>query len=64
MIGKKIAAGLLGSAALAAAEPLELGAALPELTGKNQDGELVEIAPAEGDHYLFLFSYPKASTPG
>lgn len=46
------------------AAPLEIGAALPELEAKNQDGEVVKVAQKEGDQYLFVFFYPKAMTGG
>lgn len=61
---KKIAAGLLGGAALASAGPLKIGADLPDLRGKNQRGEEVVLKAKEGDTFLFIFTYPKAATPG
>lgn len=52
------------SIASAAAEPLELGANLPELKGTNQDGKEVVIKAGEGHQWLVIFTYPKALTGG
>ncbi len=46
------------------AAPLEVGAKLPELKGKNQDGREVTIKAADGHHWLVIFTYPKALTGG
>lgn len=46
------------------AAPLEMGGALPELKGKNQDGKEVAIKAAEGHQWLVVFTYPKALTGG
>ncbi len=46
------------------AEPLKVGAKLPELKGKNQDGKEVAIKAADGHQWLVIFTYPKALTGG
>lgn len=46
------------------AAPLEMGAKLPELKGKNQDGKEVTIKAADGHQWLVIFTYPKALTGG
>ena len=46
------------------AEPLKVGAKLPELKGKNQDGKEVAMKAAEGHQWLVIFTYPKALTGG
>ncbi len=51
-------------AANAAAEPLAEGAALPEISQKNQNGAAVELADAGASGYLLVYFYPKADTPG
>ena len=52
------------SAASASAEPLAEGSALPVVTQKNQEGELVKLAAAGASGYLLVYFYPKADTPG
>lgn len=51
-------------AASAAAEPLAVAAALPAVSQKNQDGQLVNLAQAGAAGYLLVYFYPKADTPG
>ena len=51
-------------AASAAADPLAEGAALPEVSQSNQNGETVKLADAGAKGYLFVYFYPKADTPG
>ena len=46
------------------AGPLKVGARLPELKGKNQDGKEVSIKAADGDQWMLIFTYPKALTGG
>jgi len=47
-----------------AGSSLAEGADLPEISGINQNGEIVKIAPKKGDQWLLIFTYPKASSPG
>ncbi|RPJ33041.1 MAG: peroxiredoxin [Verrucomicrobiaceae bacterium] len=51
-------------AASASAEPLADGAALPAVSQKNQNDELVKLAEAGATGYLLVYFYPKADTPG
>jgi peroxiredoxin Q/BCP len=51
-------------AASAAAEPLASGAALPAVSQKNQNDELVKLAEVGATGYLLVYFYPKADTPG
>ena len=46
------------------AAPLEVGAKLPVLKGKNQDGKEVVVEAADGHVWLLIFTYPKALTGG
>jgi peroxiredoxin Q/BCP len=48
----------------AAAEPLAEGAALPDVSQKNQDDQWVKISEARLSGYLLVYFYPKADTPG
>ena len=48
----------------AAAEPLAEGAALPDVSQKNQDDQIVKLAGAGASGYLLVYFYPKADTPG
>ena len=50
--------------AAVAAQPLAVGAALPAVAQKNQDGQLVQLAAAGAAGYLLVYFYPKANTPG
>ncbi len=51
-------------ASQASAEVLALGAALPAVEQKNQDGEVVKLAEAGAKGYTLVYFYPKADTPG
>jgi len=51
-------------AASATAEPLADGAALPAVSQKNQNDQLVKLAEAGATGYLLVYFYPKADTPG
>jgi peroxiredoxin len=46
------------------AGPLKVGAKLPELKGKTQDGKEIAIKAADGDQWMVIFTYPKALTGG
>lgn len=59
-----LAAFLLFSGAYCAAEELQLGAELPSVEAKNQDGETVQLADYADKPYLLVFFYPKAHTGG
>jgi len=48
----------------ATAAPLEVGAKVPELKGKNQEGKEVTVKAADGHEWLLIFTYPKALTGG
>ena len=48
----------------AAAEPIDIGAALPAVTAKNQDGQEVKLAEAGAGGWTLVYFYPKADTPG
>lgn len=48
----------------AAAEPLADGAALPDVSQKNQDGQVVKFADSGSKGYLLVYFYPKSDTPG
>lgn len=43
---------------------LKKGEAIPEVTLKNQDGELVNLKDYVGKHALVVYFYPKDDTPG
>jgi thioredoxin-dependent peroxiredoxin len=47
-----------------AAGPIAIGAALPAVEQKNQDGEVVNLATAGAKGYTLVYFYPKADTPG
>lgn len=47
-----------------AAQELELGAALPDITAIDQDGKEVKLADYADKPYLLVFFYPKAHTGG
>jgi peroxiredoxin Q/BCP len=51
-------------AASASAEPLADGAALPAVSQKNHNDEIVKLAEAGATGYLLVYFYPKADTPG
>jgi len=48
----------------AAADPIDVGAALPAITAKNQDGQEVKLAEAGAGGWTLVYFYPKADTPG
>ena len=48
----------------ASAEPLADGAALPVVSQKNQDDQMVKLAVAGASGYLLVYFYPKSDTPG
>lgn len=49
---------------LLSAAPLKIGAELPKLEGKNQDGKVVKLEAAKDHKWLLIFTYPKALTGG
>ncbi len=51
-------------ATCASAEPIEIGAALPVVSQRNQEGEEVKLQDAGASGYLLVYFYPKADTPG
>ncbi len=55
-------AGLFATNALSAT--IEVGAPVPAVEQKNQDGEVVKLTEAGGTGYLLVYFYPKADTPG
>jgi len=48
----------------ASAEPIEVGAALPGATAKDQDGKEVKLAETGAQGWTLVYFYPKADTPG
>lgn len=46
------------------ANPLELGAALPDVSATLHDGSSVQLASVAGAGYTLVYFYPKADTPG
>ena len=50
--------------AATAAEPIAVGAALPAVTAKDQDGKEVKLAEAGAEGWALVYFYPKADTPG
>jgi peroxiredoxin Q/BCP len=57
-----IASGIFATNAVGS--PLAEGAALPDASQKNQNGESVNLAKAGSRGYLLVYFYPKADTPG
>ena len=47
-----------------AAEPLALGAKLPQVSQKNQEGAAIALAEHGASGWLLIYFYPKADTPG
>lgn len=47
-----------------AAEPIDIGTALPTVTAKDQDGKEVKLAEAGAEGWTLVYFYPKADTPG
>ncbi|MBV8378137.1 MAG: peroxiredoxin [Verrucomicrobia bacterium] len=43
---------------------LNLGDAIPDVSAKDQDGSLVNLAQAGSSGYALIYFYPKAMTPG
>jgi peroxiredoxin Q/BCP len=56
------ATGIFATNALGAG--LEVGAPLPAVAQKNQDGENVKVSELGATGYLLVYFYPKADTPG
>ncbi|RYD46730.1 MAG: peroxiredoxin [Verrucomicrobiaceae bacterium] len=48
----------------AQAAPIALGATLPAVEQKDQDGKVVNLAEAGAKGYTLVYFYPKADTPG
>ncbi|HLP01243.1 MAG TPA: peroxiredoxin [Opitutaceae bacterium] len=48
----------------AAAEPLEVGAAVPAVVGTTEAGSTLDLAQAGKTGFLLVYFYPKADTPG
>lgn len=46
------------------ADPLEVGAAVPDLTTVDQDGKTVDLGKALAAGTALVYFYPKADTPG
>jgi len=61
---KAIAAMATGLFAANAAEPLAIGAKLPQVSQKNQEGIAIALAERGASGWLLVYFYPKADTPG
>ena len=61
---KAIAAMATGLFAANAAEPLAIGAKLPQVSQKNQEGITIALAEHGTSGWLLVYFYPKADTPG
>jgi thioredoxin-dependent peroxiredoxin len=48
----------------ASAEPIEDGAAVPVVSQKNQDDQVIKLNEAGASGYLLVYFYPKSDTPG
>jgi peroxiredoxin Q/BCP len=59
-----IGTGLFTANAANAAEPLAIGAKIPAVSQKNQDGVTISLADAGASAWLLVYFYPKADTPG
>ncbi len=46
------------------AGPLAVGAALPAVSQKNQEGQVVKLSETGRSGWLLVYFYPKADTPG
>lgn len=55
---------LLGLALFAKAEPLSVGAAAPEVTAPDQNGQAVVFTDVYAKGPTLVYFYPKADTPG
>ena len=47
-----------------AAEPLAIGAKLPQVSQKNQEGVSITLTEVGASGWLLVYFYPKADTPG
>jgi len=61
---KAITAMATGLFAANAAEPLAIGAKLPQVSQKNQEGITIALAEHGAGGWLLVYFYPKADTPG
>jgi peroxiredoxin Q/BCP len=61
---KALAAIGTGLFAANAAEPLAIGAKLPQVSQKNQEGINLALAEHGASGWLLVYFYPKADTPG
>lgn len=59
-----IGTGLFTAHAAKAAEPLAIGAKIPAVSQKNQDGVAISLADAGASAWMLVYFYPKADTPG
>ena len=50
--------------AISSAAPIEIGAALPAVTAKDQDDKEVKLAETAAKGWTLVYFYPKADTPG
>ena len=50
--------------AISSAAPIEIGAALPPVASKDQDGQEVKLAETAATGWTLVYFYPKADTPG
>ena len=46
------------------AEPLTIGAAIPDVAGSDSEGKEVKLAAVGAKGYALFFFYPKANTGG
>ena len=47
-----------------AGDPLDLGAKVPEVKAKGDDGQVVDFAAEGAEGKLLVYFFPKADTPG
>ncbi len=60
-----VAAGVLGLLGMSAnAEPLEVGAAAPDVTAPDENGQPVKFPDVYASGVTLVYFYPKADTPG
>ncbi|MCH8475322.1 MAG: peroxiredoxin [Opitutales bacterium] len=59
-------AGIFSSLVFGRGNPLEVGQDLPDLEGKDQDGQVFSLADSIPSHktFVLVYFYPKADTPG
>ena len=50
--------------AISSAAPIEIGAALPAVTARDQDDKEVKLAETAAKGWTLVYFYPKADTPG